>query len=415
MNAEILSIGTELLLGQIVDTNAAYLAEKLASLGINLYFKTTVGDNPERITQALEQALQRADLIITTGGLGPTTDDLTIETIAHYFHEELVVDQLSLEKIEKFFQVRQLMMPRNNQKQALRPKSAKIIRNPLGTAPGIILEKAGKIIISMPGVPKEMYQMTEETVIPYLESKLGEGRSIIKSRTLKILGLGESSIEEQIMDLMLNQSNPTIAPYAKESETHLRITAKGQSQQEVNQLINEAEELIRQRINKYIYAVDEKKLEDLVAERLAEKDLTIALAESCTGGLISHRMTNISGISQYLERGIVSYSNQAKIENLGVDPEILRECGAVSSQTALAMAEGVRTISKTNLGLAVTGIAGPTGGSESKPVGLVYIALATDDGASWEKYNFSGNREAIKKRAAQMALNMVKNYLEGSE
>jgi len=413
MKAEVLSIGTELLLGEIVDTNAAYLAEKLAGLGIDLYFKTTVGDNPGRIIQALEQALDRADLVVTTGGLGPTTDDLTIETIAQYFSEELVVDQPSLEKIEHFFQTRDLKMPESNRKQALRPKNASIIKNSLGTAPGIILEKNGKIVISMPGVPKEMYRMMEETVIPFLESKLSGEQSVITSKTLKLLGLGESSVEEQIMDLMLNQSNPTIAPYAKEYETHLRITAKGKNQEEVRLLIQQTEEMIRERLDRYIYGVDQEKLEHLVAIKLAEKNLTIAVAESCTGGLIAHRLTNIPGISQYLERGVVSYSNEAKMEILGVSPTILEEHGAVSQQTALAMAEGIRRISRTDFGLAVTGIAGPTGGTETKPVGLVYIALSANSGQRWEKYNFSGDRESIKMRSSQMALNMVNNYLEG--
>lgn len=412
MNAEILSIGTELLLGQIIDTNAAYLAEKLAGLGINLYFKTTVGDNSERINQALGQALNRADLIITTGGLGPTTDDLTIETIAQYFGEVLVVDHPSLKKIEGFFEKRNAKMS-NNKKQALRPKNAMIIPNPLGSAPGMILEKGDKVIISLPGVPKEMYKMMEKTVIPFLLNKLGNEKSIIKSRTLKLVGLGESGVEERVIDLILNQSNPTIAPYAKESEVHLRITAKGESQQEIDSMIDQAEEKIRARLDEHIYGVDEEKLEELVARNLAEKSVSIAVAESCTGGLITHRLTNIPGISDYLERGIVSYSNMAKMEVLGVKSEILQEHGAVSYQTALAMAEGVRRISKTDLGLAVTGIAGPTGGNVSKPVGLVYVALFTKEGGRCEKYNFFGDREAIKNRTAQMALNMVKKYLEG--
>jgi len=412
MNAEILSIGTELLLGQIVDTNAAYLAQKLAELGINLYFKTTVGDNPQRITEALDQALNRADLIITTGGLGPTTDDLTIETIASCLGEEVVLDQDSLEKIESFFKRIKVEMLESNKKQALRPKNAKIIKNPVGTAPGIILEKNKKIIISLPGVPREMTAMMEETVIPFLKDSLGEKNSLIKSRTLKFLGMGESMVEDKVKDLMLNQTNPTVAPYAKDTEVHLRITAKGRTEEEVNSLIVEMEKKIRDRLGDFIYGVDEELLEALTAKLLAKKGQTIALAESCTGGLISHRLTNISGISEYLERGVVSYSNSAKMGVLGVKAETLEQHGAVSWQTAVEMAEGVRRASKTNLGLAVTGIAGPTGGSENKPVGLVFIALADNQETLWHQFNLTGGRINIKNRTAQLALRMLQNYLE---
>lgn len=413
MNAEILSIGTELLLGQIVDTNAAYLANVLANLGINLYFKTTVGDNPQRIIQAMEQACQRADLIITTGGLGPTSDDLTVETIAHYFQEELVIDQPSLEKIKHFFDLRQIPMADNNKKQALRPKGAAIIPNPVGTAPGVLLEKDNKIVISLPGVPKEMYKMVEETVIPFLKQRLGKDRMIIKSRTLRLAGIGESNAEKEVLDLITNQSNPTVAPYAKEFEVHLRLTAKAENESKADLLLNQIEKEVRERLGAYIYGTDNDTLEDLVAKLLREKNQTLAVAESCTGGLISHRLTNIPGISEFLERGIVSYSNTAKIGVLGVDPEIIAQYGAVSKETALAMAKGVKEISKTSLGLAVTGIAGPTGGSEEKPVGLVFISLFTGQGGQYQRYIFPGDRTNIKNRTAHTALFMLKNYLEG--
>jgi len=408
MKAEIISVGTELLLGQIVNTNAQIISQELQKIGIDVYYHTAVGDNKGRLTEIFHTAWNRSDVIITTGGLGPTQDDLTKEAIAEYLNLPLVLDEDSLNKIREYFQKRRREMPVNNWKQALLPEGSKPIPNQKGTAPGIFLEKGGKIVIMLPGPPFEMEAMLKDYVVPQLSKKTS---SVIFSRVLKFYGIGESLLEEKIKDLIENQSNPTIAPLAKRGEVTIRLTAKAGSREEAMSLIEPVEAEIRSRFGEYLYAFDDENIEDVVARLLLEKNKTLAIAESCTGGLVSHKLTQVPGISNSLDRAIVTYSNRAKEEVLHVKSETLKNYGAVSEQTAVEMAEGARRISNTDIGLSTTGIAGPSGGSKEKPVGLVYMACADSSGCTVERHLFIGNRSDIKEMAANAALQLLRKKL----
>ena len=412
MKAEIISTGTELLLGQILNTNSQYLSEKMSSLGIDLYFHSTVGDNKARLKGQLNISLDRSDLIIITGGLGPTLDDLTKETVADTLGVEMFLHQESLIEIEKFFKQIGKEMPRNNKKQALFPKGSLIVPNVWGTAPGAIIEHKGKIVIILPGPPKEMQPMFEATVEPWLKTKTSkEHGQFLVSKVLRLYGLGESAVEEAIQDLIEKQANPTIAPLYKGGEINLRITAKASNLDEINRLLAKTEVEIRSRLQDYIFGVDDQSLGKVVGQLLSTQNKTISLAESCTGGLISSNLTDVPGSSAYFMYGLVTYSNEAKTGILGVKEKTLNDFGAVSSQIAKEMAEGVKKIGPTDIGVAVTGIAGPDGGTPEKPVGLVYIALADENGCSVTKNQFAGDREAVKVLTANAALNMMRKRL----
>ena len=390
MRAEIISVGTEILLGSLVDTNAAFIAEKMAFLGISVARISAVGDSWQDIYQTLEETLRRVDLIIVSGGLGPTEDDITKEVLSRLMGERLVLDEAV-------------------QKQAMIPASAKIIANSVGTAPGIILEKGDKTIILLPGVPREMKRMMEKELYPYLLSRLGTKESI-SSRILKVWGMAESQVNQKIADIMLRQSNPRVGLLAKRGEVHISITGKFPPEV-VGEKIKTVEDKIRERLESSIWGVDEETLEGVVSRLLKKRGLRIAVAESCTGGLVSHRLTNIPGSSDYFSYGIIGYSNQAKSTFLGVSPSLVEKKGAVSSQVAKKMAQGVRKAERTDLGLGITGIAGPSGGSRNKPVGLVYIALSSLEGEICERFVFPGGREDIKWKASQGALDMLRRYL----
>lgn len=408
MVAEIICVGTELLLGQILNTNSQYLAQKLAELGIDLYFQTTVGDNMERLKMAIDIATKRSDILIFTGGLGPTSDDITKEAVADYFGLALVLDEDVLRRIEKFFERRQVKMPEINKKQAYVPEGAKVLHNKNGTAPGLIIEKDGKIAILLPGPPFEMQPMFEEGVLPYLEKF---SKQKIYSRVLKFVGIGESSIEEALKDLILSQTDPTMALYAKPFEVELRITTKKESEECAKSLLQSMENRIRERIGEYIYGVDRQLLEEVVIGLLAEKKLKVSVAESCTGGLICNKLTNVPGASEVFDRGFIVYSNEAKMKLLGVPEQVLKEHGAVSSQTARYMAQGALSNSLADIALSVTGIAGPGGGSETKPVGLVYIGIATKDYSESFEFRFSGDRLRIKEMTSKAALNILRKKI----
>ncbi|MBS4031319.1 MAG: competence/damage-inducible protein A [Clostridiales bacterium] len=408
MKAEIIAVGTELLLGQIVNTNARYLSEKLAELGIDVYWQTVVGDNDLRIQEALNTALSRADLLIFSGGLGPTMDDLTKETVASVLSLPLEMDIDWENRIVGLFAKTGRTMTDNNRKQALIPQGARLLINDNGTAPGIWLEHGDSVIVMLPGPPRELEPMFAEKVMPLLRKEAGQ---IILSRVLKVTGIGESAMEEAIADLIRKQTNPTIAPLAKYTEVHLRVTAKTDTREEAEVLLDETEELLHERLGDAIFARNEETMADVIAKMLFATKLTLATAESCTGGLLAHYLTNVSGSSDYFIEGLITYSNRSKINLLGIKPAIIREYGAVSEETALSMAENVRRRADTDLALAVTGIAGPTGGSDQKPVGLVYIALASPDGVSCRRFNFMGKRENIKERAAIASLNILRLYL----
>jgi nicotinamide-nucleotide amidase len=411
VKAETIAVGSELLLGQIANTNAQIISRALQEIGIDVYFHTCVGDNRDRIIEVFKAAFGRSDVIIITGGLGPTMDDLTKETIASYLGLPLKVDEDSLERIKSFFNARGRHMTGNNYKQALIPEGATAILNKKGTAPGVLLNYKGKIIAMLPGPPFEMEPMLKDTVIPYL-SKLSS--KTIYSRVMKFFGIGESQLEEMIKDLLVNQSNPTIAPLAKKGEVTLRLTAKADDFLRANELILPLEEEIKRRVGRYLYGYDDETVEEIVARLLFQYNKTIAVAESCTGGLLAHKLTNIPGISKQFERGVVSYSNNSKLELLGVKKETLEKFGAVSEETAVEMARGIRLTSRTDIGVSITGIAGPDGGTLEKPVGLVYIGYADSDSSFAEKHIFNGDRIDIKERSADAALHLVRKKLQGS-
>ncbi len=411
MKAEIIIIGDEILYGQTLDTNSVFIAEKLGELGIEVNYKTAVGDEVKKIVEAIHLAQRRVDLVITTGGLGPTSDDLTVKAIAKAFKRNLIFHPEILKKIEARFKARGIEMPKINQNQALIPQGAKALENPLGSAPGILIEEDKKIFIALPGVPKEMKAMLEQEVVPLLKTKIGKTK--IVHRKIRTTGIIESKLYEKIQDLLKDKKEIKVAFLPSYQGVDLRLTANLKTSTKSKDIVTQLEEKIKQRIGEFIYGYDEQTLEEVVGKMLKENGKTLSVAESCTGGLVSAKITNISGSSEYFERGVVSYSNQAKTEILGVPKELLEKFGAVSPEVALAMAKGIRQISKTDLGLSVTGIAGPTGGTEDKPVGLIYIGLADSNKAWVEKFMFGQDRMINRERTAQAALNMVRLYFLG--
>jgi len=409
MQAEILSIGTELLLGQIIDTNAAYLAQRLAEVGISLFYKDTVGDNHQRLQQVLRLALERSDLIICTGGLGPTEDDITTAGVAQAFDVPLVLYEDASATLAAFFAARGRPMTENQLKQATLPQGSRLVPNPTGTAPGYILEKDGKTAIVLPGPPNEMQPMWRETIAPYLQARSGQ---VIVSRTLRFCGIGEGALEMELKELIHAQRNPTIAPYAKLGEVHIRVTACAATADEAELLIDPVVEQIRARVGQYLYGVDEETLEEVVGRLLRARGATLAVAESCTGGLLGGRLTNIPGSSEYFLGGIISYSNTVKESLLAVPEATLRAEGAVSVATARAMAEGALHATGATLAVSITGIAGPGGGTEEKPVGLVYYGVARAGGETRVKRSTQwGDRFSIRNRAVQEALVLLRAVL----
>lgn len=406
--AEVLTIGTELLLGQIIDTNSAFISEALAAAGIEVYWKTSVGDNEARVREALRLALTRSEIVVVTGGLGPTEDDLTCQAIAAELGRTLHLDRSVLASIRRRFAERGLVMSRNNERQAMIPEAATVLPNPHGTAPGLFIRlDDGKVVVAMPGVPREMQPMLQEQVIPRLRETFGV-TSRIRSRVLKACGITESALDERIGDLARLERNPTIGLLAHPGEIHIRLTVKTESEAEGDRLLDELELRLRERLGELLFGRDEERLEVVVGRLLLEAKATVAVAESCTGGLICHRLTNLPGSSAYFVRGEVVYSNDAKERLLGVPHELIVQHGAVSRPVALAMAASMRQIAGTDLALAVTGIAGPGGGTATKPVGLTYIAIASKDGVTCHEYQFLGDRETNKLLASQAALNTLR-------
>lgn len=414
MIAEIVAVGTELLLGQIVNTNARYLSEQLARLGIDVYRHTVVGDNRGRAAAAFSQALAGADLVISSGGLGPTEDDLTRDAVADALGVPLVEDATARAMVEAYFLHRGLPIGRSHGRQALLPRSARALPNSCGSAPGFIVEHGCKTVICLPDSPAELVPMFEEAVLPYLRSLPGRS-GVILSRVLHLGGIGESDAEELARDLISGCAAPTVAPYARPGGMDLRITAKAADEEAARRVIAPVEAELRRRLHPWVFGADEETLEGEVGRLLRERRLTLAIAESCTGGLVGHHVTNVPGSSDYLLFVAVAYANQAKGDVLGVPEHTLSEWGAVSWQTATAMAAGVRRVGKADIGLATTGIAGPGGGSPGKPVGTVYFGLAAADGLWWRHRVFYGERLVIKQWAAQEALNLLRIYLAAPE
>ncbi|HIK44099.1 MAG TPA: competence/damage-inducible protein A [Leptolyngbyaceae cyanobacterium M65_K2018_010] len=391
-SAEIICIGTELLLGDILNSNAQFLARQLASLGIPHYYESVVGDNPTRIKQAVALACERSNLLLFTGGLGPTPDDLTLETLADFFSVPLVEHPEILADIEAKFAQRGRVMSPSNRKQALLPQGAAVLPNSLGTAPGIIWEpRRGLLLMTFPGVPQEMQSMWRATAVPYLQAQ-GWVKETMVSRMLKFWGLSESAMAEQVADY-LTLSNPTVAPYASHGEAKLRITARASSTAAALALIEPVETAIKARLGLDCYGTDEDTLASVVGALLLQSQQTLAVAESCTGGGLGQMITAVAGSSAYFLGGIIAYDNAVKVNLLHVDPAVLEREGAVSSEVAVQMALGVQAALKTDWALSITGIAGPAGGSDTKPVGLVYIGLATPTGQTLSfKHEFAGFR-----------------------
>lgn len=408
MNAEILAVGTELLMGQIANTNAQYISQRLNDIGINVYYHSVVGDNPARLKSVLQLALSRSDVVIMTGGLGPTQDDLTKETVAEIMGRKLVLHDESLKRMEDYFKKLNRPLTKNNIKQAYFPENCIVVRNDNGTAPGCIIEKENKIVVMLPGPPSEMKPMLDDTVIPYFKSRTQEK---IVSKYLRVFGIGESLLEEKLMHLIEKQGNVTIATYAKDGEVTVRITTKSTDEAEGLRELACVQKEIAEIVGDALYSDEDKELYQVVGEMLIQKGVTIAFAESCTGGLISSVITDIPGISAVFDRAVVSYSNKAKVENLGVKQETLDKFGAVSMETAVEMAEGIRKVAGTDLGLSVTGIAGPDGGTELKPVGLVYVALASKNGTVCKELRLAGNRRKIRNNTVLNAFDMIRRWL----
>ncbi|MEG2295711.1 MAG: competence/damage-inducible protein A [Oscillospiraceae bacterium] len=416
MKAEILSVGTELLLGDIVNTNAAFLSRKCAELGITIYNHTVVGDNPKRLKSALEIAFNRSDLVVLTGGLGPTYDDLTKETVAEYFQIPMVHNQMELDKITAYFHRLGTSISGNNKKQAYIPKDATLFCNDFGTASGICLQKDKKIAILLPGPPSEMEAMFTTYVSDYLKSL---SNTTLLSKNIKIFGIGEAEVEERLYDLMLKGENPTVAPYAKDGEVLLRVTACASSTQQATVLLNPVMQQIQSEIGQFIYGVDVENLEQVLVQKLISLSKKIATAESCTGGLLSKRITDIPNSSQVLEGGICSYSNRTKTQLLGVPADLIENFGAVSEQVALAMAQAIRNITNADIGISSTGIAGPDGGTQEKPVGLVYVAICADNYTKVLKLSLNptqkSDRQKVRYLACSHALHLVLDYLKTLE
>lgn len=408
MKAEILCVGTEILLGDILNTNAQYLSKKLASLGINVYHQTVVGDNNERLKEAYKLAFSRADIVISTGGLGPTKDDLTKEIGSSFFNKKLVLHEESLKRIEEYFNKLKRDMAENNRKQAYMPEGCIVLRNDHGTAPGCIIEDDKKMLILMPGPPREMRPMFEEFVMPYLRKF---SQAILYSKVIRVFGIGESRAEYTIRDIIDKQTNPTVAPYAKDCEVTFRMTARCKDEAEGEVLIAPMEKEIRNRLGNNVYGEGQDTIDKVVAKTLVDKNLSIAIAESCTGGMVTSLLVRYPGISTILKEGLVTYTEESKINRLGVNKETIKKYTVVSSQVAEEMAEGVARTSGSDIGISTTGIAGPGGGTEEQPVGLVYIGVYYKGKISSKELNLTGDRNLIRKKASMYLLDMLRREL----
>lgn len=406
MKAEIISVGTELLLGNILNTNAKFLSEKLAEMGIDVYYQTTVGDNENRILETTINALKRADILIFSGGLGPTEDDCTKEAVCRAINKKMYLDEKILKSINDFFIDR--IMPESNKKQAYVPEGSRILNNDFGTAPGFYIEEDKKILVLLPGPPVELIPMFNNYAIPMLKL---QSNLIIKSRIIRTIGVGESLLEEKIADLIHEQANPTLATYAGRGQVDIRLTAKASSIEAANELLNTMQIELDKRIKEYIYSYNNETIEEVIFKMLNERKLKIGFCESCTAGLITSRIASIPGASRVLERSYITYSNLSKIEEANVSQETLNNYGAVSEETAVEMAKGLLNNSPIDISVSVTGIAGPSGETKDKTVGLAYICLATKERHIVIKNNFNGSRETNRQRFANSAFNLIRKYL----
>ncbi len=409
MTVEIIAVGTEILLGNIVNTNAAYLAEKCAALGLSCYHQDVVGDNEERLSETLKLALSRADIILLSGGLGPTQDDLTKEAAAKVFGKELYLHEPSKEAIRQFFAERKMEITENNWKQAMVPEGCIVVENPGGTAPGIIMAENGKHVVLMPGPPGELIPMFERSIMPYLA---GLQSGVIYSQTVKICGVGESMAESMVEDLVETQKNPTIATYAKTGEVHLRVTATAQDEKEAKKLVKPVVKELKGRFGNHVYTTDNAvTLEKAVVDLLMANKLTACTVESCTGGMLSARLINVPGVSEVFKSGYVTYSNKSKRRLLGIKKNLLLKHGAVSEQIAREMAKTAASLARTDVSVSTTGIAGPDGGTPEKPVGLVYIGCNVCGKITVKECRFHGSREKIRESTVAAALSLMRECI----
>ena len=408
MNAEVLCFGTEILHGDIANTNAQHISKKLAEIGINVFYHSVVGDNHNRMKEAFELAFSRADLVVCTGGLGPTQDDITKEILAAHNQVEMVYDEDSYKHVKSIYGRLKRVMPESNIRQAYFPKGSKILKNNNGTANGCLMDIDGKVAVLMPGPPREMYPMLEDQVIPYL-MKYSDG--VIFGKKFVVTGLGESTAETMIMDLIENQTNPTIATFAGKGRVVLRVTAKAPTKEEAEGLIKPIEDEIMKRMGENVYANGSDNIAEHSAQLLLENNLTVAVAESCTGGEVSSRLIDFPGISSVFLEGFVTYSNEAKMRTLGVMEQTLIVHGAVSAETAEEMARGAALKTGADIGLSTTGIAGPSGGSEAKPVGLVYIGVYYKGETEVRRLNYPGMRATVRERSANSVLDLMNRVI----
>ena len=406
-SAELLCVGTELLLGDIVNTNASYISRRLAALGIPVYRQAVVGDNPERMRQAIAESFSRADCLILTGGLGPTCDDITKEMVAEYLGLDLVLNEEALERMQSYFSSTGRTMTKNNEKQAMAPLGARVLQNDWGTAPGFVIEEGEKTAILLPGPPIELEPMWRERVEPYLFKR---SDSVIVSKNLYILGMGESAVEDRLRYMMEELTNPTVAPYAGGGECRVRVSARAKDEATASEMCDrQIEEIKKTEVGRFIYGIDVDSMENALVLSLRERGLTLAVAESCTGGLITKRITDIAGCSDVFLGGCVTYATDAKFKLIGVSRETVEGFGVVSAETACEMARGVRLALGADVGIATTGIAGPGGGTPEQPVGTVYIAVSTEAGEEWKLLQLSPkrSREFIRICAATNAMSLA--------
>ena len=411
MTAEILTIGDELLIGQVINTNQAHIARELNGIGIPVARMSTVGDDMAVLLEAFADAWRRHEVVIVTGGLGPTHDDITKKAVCTFFNTDLVSNADVRASIGQFLSNRGMVWSRAAEDQTFVPRTASVMPNPVGTAPGLLFEDKQRIFVVLPGVPHEMQEIVHQSLIPYLSTKVKD--SFITHLTLRTTGIAESLLASRLGDLDEILHGVTLAFLPSPRGVRLRISARSRTREQADQLVHAAETRIRAKVEKYIYATGDEELEEVIGRILTERKLTLSVAESCTGGLLAHTITNVSGSSRYFERGVVAYSNRSKIELLHIAPEIVAAHGAVSKQVAEAMAVGVRETTGTNIGLSTTGIAGPTGGGPEKPVGLVWIGYADAKGSVALKFQFGNQRLLIKERTAQAALELLRRKLLG--
>ena len=405
MITEILCIGTEILIGDIVNTNATYISKRLSEHGFDVLYHSVCGDNKVRLEDTIKHALERADLVITTGGLGPTYDDISMELCAKSLGISCHVDERVTEQLKAYFEKTGRKMTDNNLKQAVVPDGSEVFLNDFGTAPGIAVEKNGKVIVMLPGPPREMKPMLDNQVLPYLSKYTDH---VLFSSNINIIGMGESTVEEKLYDLMTTSKNPTLAPYVNDGEVRVRVTGSGKNESEAKKIVSATVDKVKRELGKAVYDVDSLSVQHSLVKLLIENKLTIATAESCTGGLVSAALTDVPGSSGVFGFGVCTYANEAKIKLLGVNEGTLVKYGAVSEQTALEMARGVKALSGADIALSLTGIAGPDGGSSEKPVGLVYLGVAAGE-KLYVKRMLSGqhatkDRDFIRKLAVKNAL-----------